>query len=291
VNDNSWLTWKITAVTPFTMDISLKFREPLAVSSEGMDQISVTFNDTGLLFDQSGNEVARGFVTNTKFVPKQYGSGLDAAIAKFIKSIGAPIEMTDPKQKFFINVLIAASLQQILSPVTSQKTLILIPFCDISMPTNVEDVFNVLLQINAFEAIPTQSFFSEMEVALDHIAIDPRAEQYEDLGFNGAWLLINLGSTLVIFSMIIVATMLSFCLPKHLPCCPQLRKLRKGCRSTLIFSYPMQQFKESYVVFVLAALLNIVSVKWAEAKDTPEAKINLVLAYVLVAAVSVYPAL
>jgi len=58
-----------------------------------------------------------------------------------------------------------------------------------------------------------------------------------------------------------------------------------------LFGYPLRQLQESYIVIVMAILLNISFVKWEDAKNTPAASANLILAYLLLAFVTAYPAL
>jgi len=277
-------------MTALTMDVRLLFDEPLQASGQGLDRISATFNGHGLLYDQFGSEIEQGFTTNQKRVPKQYGSLAEAQLSRAIDVVGQPIEFDDPTTEIAINTLLAGALQQVVSVMPTSQIMILIPFFDIHMPADVDSLFNVLLQISAFEAIPTESLFVDMEDSLESVTIDPKAERFEDLGFNGSWLLVNLGSTLFIFGLILAASLLLSCIPEQSERCPKLSRCAQMCRDPLKFGYPLQQFKESYVIIVTASLLNINFVKWSDAKDAPAAQTNLILSYALLGFAAVYPA-
>ena len=132
--------------------------------------------------------------------------------------------------------------------------------------------------------------FVEMKASLETVAIDAKAERFEKLGFNGTWMLINLGSTIVIFALIVASHLLLYCIPEHSQRCPKLSQWAQKCRDPLKFGYPLEQFKESYVIIVTASLLNIAFVSWIDTADSTAARINLELSYVLLAFAAVYPA-
>ena len=63
------------------------------------------------------------------------------------------------------------------------------------------EVYNILLQIAAFEMIPVEFLTEDMAVALEAISVDPKAEKFEFIGFNGVWIIPNLGSMLLLIAL------------------------------------------------------------------------------------------
>ena len=127
------------------MEVRVQFDEPLLVSAQDLDRVSVTFNTQGLLYDRFGSEIEQGFTTNKYRVPKQYAGETEAQFSKSILIIGQTIEIEEPLTRFMLNTLIAGALQQILSAISSSEIIVLIPFFDINMPADVDAYFTVLL--------------------------------------------------------------------------------------------------------------------------------------------------
>ena len=67
-------TWQITSFEASKMLVQLFFEDPLHVSAHSFDSVSVTITANGLMFDQYGREIAEGFTTNKKQLPRQYSS-------------------------------------------------------------------------------------------------------------------------------------------------------------------------------------------------------------------------
>ena len=121
-----------------------------------------------------------------------------------------------------LNAIIAASLQHIWSLVKSQEITVMIPFFSITLPANALAVFSFFLQIVAFEMIPCEFIYEGMENALEGIEINPRAARFESIGFEGVWIIPNLGSLLLIIGLFPLRTLV-------LPCMRLLAKKWPKC--------------------------------------------------------------
>ena len=75
----------------------------------------------------------------------------------------------------------------------------MIPFFAISLPANALAFFAFMFQIVAFEMIPIEFITDDMESALEHIKINPKATQFESIGFESVWVISTLGSLILVF--------------------------------------------------------------------------------------------
>ena len=96
--------------------------------------------------------------------------------------------------------MIAGSLQLIWSEVSSQQLIIMMPLFAIEMPASAMTIMGILLQVAAFDMIPTDSFYEDMLEKLETISADQDQDVLQqkmgDLGFDSSWMLPNLGSLL-----------------------------------------------------------------------------------------------
>ena len=110
--------------------------------------------------------------------------------------------------------------------------------------------------------IPCEFLYSGMEESLGQINVDERAVKYESIGFDGVWILINLGSFFLLISLF-PARFLKIPLIKFLERkWPQLRKYRKSAKHNLLWDWPISIIKESYIVIAMSSLINISFVEW-----------------------------
>ena len=103
----------------------------------------------------------------------------------------------------------------------------------IQSPANANAIFSVLMQIAAFEMIPTDSIYKDMIAELDQQDVDFDEVQFSKLsgqGFDSVWLIPNLGS--ITFFMCLYPILLAL-IPLALMCglkffrCAKLHKSLK----------------------------------------------------------------
>ena len=136
--------------------------------------------------------------------------------------------------------------------------------------------------------IPVEFMTESMEAALESITVNPRAQKYEFIGFNGVWVIPNLGSLLLFIALfpirLLQLPLLSLFAKKY-----RQMKLRRQRLSYSLWNWPIVTTRESYIIIVMGSLLNISFVKWTSVSDEPVAIFNLTVAYILFAFTVVYP--
>ena len=167
----------------------------------------------------------------------------------------------------------------------------MIPFFAIDLPANALAFFHFKFQIAAFEMIPIEFMTEGMLAYLEAIKVDERVEQFEPIGFESVWVLANLGSFLFFFALFPLRLLGLPCLSLLAKRWPRYLKRRKLCRNNMLWNWPIQTIRDSYIVLVMGSLINVSFVSWADTSDSLAAQINLVIAYVLVAFTVLYPIL
>lgn len=167
----------------------------------------------------------------------------------------------------------------------------MIPFFAVKLPANSLAFFSFLLQIVSFEMIPCEFLYSEMEQPLSEIPVNERAERYESIGFDGVWIVINLGSFFLLLCLFPFRFLKLAILRLLERKWPQLKKHRKSARHELLWEWPIATIKESFIVIAMSCLINISFIKWESTEDNFAARLNLVIAYILCAFTILYPAI
>ncbi len=72
-------SWELIDYKEHSMDIQLAFENPVLVSSEDQDKVTVKFQNTTLLFDYFGQEIEQGSIYE-KFIPPQFASAAEAEV-------------------------------------------------------------------------------------------------------------------------------------------------------------------------------------------------------------------
>ena len=90
-----------------------------------------------------------------------------------------------------LNILFSASLQYLWDLINAQQIVILLPLFNVQTPGNVRTVFNALMTIAAFDAIPTEDLYEEYFYDGEAFPIN---ENFEKSGFEHHLLLNNFGS-------------------------------------------------------------------------------------------------
>ena len=65
--------WNLTSFTKTGMELSVKFNEPLVISSQNRDKVLVTFMNSYLFFDFAGQEIKNGTQVK-RDIPPQFSN-------------------------------------------------------------------------------------------------------------------------------------------------------------------------------------------------------------------------
>jgi hypothetical protein len=83
--------------------------------------------------------------------------------------------------------------------ISTQQIIVMIPLFEVQMPESASDFFSFLMEIAAFDIIPTDDAFAYI---FDAEPPDPLNDNFGQVGFETTYFFFNLGSlTLALFSL------------------------------------------------------------------------------------------
>lgn len=141
------------------MLIKLVFDKPLFVSNPESDDIEIRFKSDEIFYDKYGQSLTSESKVLLKKVPRQFP---DEATAQAFKEAG---EIADKAStaflagNVFLNIVLSASFQYLWDMINAQQLVILIPLFKVATPNNASMIFNFLMQIAAFELLPTDVIY------------------------------------------------------------------------------------------------------------------------------------
>ena len=106
---------------------------------------------------------------------------------------------------FITNFILSASLQHVWSTIESQQIIVLMPLFKVNLPANVGIFFGYIMMIASFDLVPVDSFVDEYG---GMTPTEPINENFEAVGFESLYVLINLGTILIlviVFPILIIA--------------------------------------------------------------------------------------
>ena len=108
------------------------------------------------------------------------------------------------------------------------------------------------MQVASFDLLPVEKFLTE---AVTVTPRDPINANYEALGFESMYTLMNLGTMLLLFSMYPV--LILFELSLRVLKCKYPRKLHLKISKPLYWNSSINFFRESYLVALMCVLINL----------------------------------
>ena len=169
--------------------------------------------------------------------------------------------------------------------------MILMPFFNIILPASTQTVFDILLQIYAFDMMPCGPVFAHIEDSVAKIEINPRAERFGSIGFEGVWIIPNLGSFFILMAIFPLRCLALPCMSLLGRRWPRFLKRQRALKRSLISIWPIMTLSDNYTLMAMGSMLNISFVKWNNTSGTPLAILNLVVAYLLCSLILLYPAI
>ena len=142
----------------------------------------------------------------------------------------------------FMNLFMSASLQYLWDMINAQQIVILLPLFNCQLPANAGIIFNTLMQIAAFDAIPTDDIYGA--IADEETFGDPINENFDMIGLETILVMPNLGS----IGVIIVAYPLIYLLYYLMGMCQAfkcIRKQRKSLSKNLFWNATIRLIIES----------------------------------------------
>ena len=96
---------------------------------------------------------------------------------------------------FVMNFLLSASLQHCWSMIESQQIIVLMPLFKIVLPANIGVFFGYIITIASFDLIPIDNYVDEYGGLSP---VEPINENFEAIGFESLYVIVNLGSGLIL---------------------------------------------------------------------------------------------
>ena len=118
----------------------------------------IAFKSEDFFYDQFGKSLSPETKLK-KSVPQQVGSATELeALDNASSAIGSGTQGV-----FFVNVLLnilmSGSMQFLWDLINAQQIVILLPLFNVQTPANARVIFNALMSLAAFEAIPTELIY------------------------------------------------------------------------------------------------------------------------------------
>ena len=146
------------------------------------------------------------------------------------------------------------------------------PLLHIELPALCGIFFGFLMQIASFDLIPIDNYVDE------HTPLTPRDpinQNFEAVGFESLYVLINLGSMLILF-ILFPALALAEIIMRVIP----FRYPRAGSsylRKRLYWNSSIRFFRESYAIALMCALINMKAFTAATAGELASVTLSLVI--------------
>ena len=178
-----------------------------------------------------------------------------------------------------VNTILSASLQQLWGLLEAQQIIVLMPLLKIELPAICSIFFGFLMTIASFDLIPIDNYVDK------HVQMTPRDPiniNFEAVGFESMYVLINLGSLLILFVLFPALAFLEIIM-RFIPI-RNTQKVAKFLRKKLYWNTSIRLFKESYAIALMCALINMKafsSVTAAELSSVILAILIIVLAIVV----------
>ena len=143
--------------------------------------------------------------------------------------------------------------------INTQQIIVMLPLFNISTPHNLEMVFKILMDIAAFDILPTDDIFG-LVYKVEHT--DPLSANFEAMGFESLWLIYNLGTLFLIALSIpiFMALLPAFKLISFYFSCSD--KVYEGLKKMLFWNYTIRILTESYTILIIGCMISSTSLIW-----------------------------
>ena len=141
--------------------------------------------------------------------------------------------------------------------INTQQLIVMMPLFKIEMPANAEMFFTGMMQIAAFDVYEFGDIIHEL-MMID--PTDPINENYEKLGFQSQYFLVNMGTILVFVLTYILSLIVSpiISLFSYGRCsCKWMKKITKRLNNKIFWGSLIVLMNESYMIVIVCVLINI----------------------------------
>lgn len=253
-------TWSYLSWTQFRIEIQLYFFTPLEVGYEELvedrAELQIVFWDKYLFVSKTTGATILEYTT-------PYDGHYNLTVVPQVPIIDVVVEtqaldVVGDIGQVILQLTISYFLNNLWSAIATQQIIVLLPlFNGIYMPPDTTAFFATMMEIAAFDIVPTDVPFA---LAFGTEPPDALNQQFDDVGFGTTLFWFNLGSlTFAIISFPFMAT-----LAKLYKKSAYKSLIRKGVELErgLYWSSQILILNGSYVILCICTSVNLISLEW-----------------------------
>jgi hypothetical protein len=156
----------------------------------------------------------------------------------------------------FLNILLAATLQQLWGMINAQQIIVLMITFNTKPPAIATWFFHILFQIQAVDVIPWSDLYSYL-FTMEHT--EPLSKNLDSLGFSNRYFIYNLGSSMLPIALIPIFFVLWFIFSR----CKHIRFfsfLSEKLEKWLFWNGVITTIHETFSAVIFAGFISIFSV-------------------------------
>ena len=150
-------------------------------------------------------------------------------------------------------MILSGSLQQLWALIEAQQIVVLMPLFKITLPPLCSIFFGFLMQIASFDLIPIDSVIEEHGGMTPR---DPINTNFESIGFESMYLLINLGTILIMIILFPVFLLILLIL-RLVDCYSCSSKVSEKISRNLFWNAPIKILTESFAIILMCCFINL----------------------------------
>ena len=135
----------------------------------------------------------------------------------------------------------------------------MLPLFNIRMPSNLNVVFKIIMNIAAFDILPTDYIY-DLIFKVDQK--EPLSTKFEAMGFESLWLIYNLGSLLLISLSIPLLMAFLPALKFFSQYSKRVLSSYKRLRKFLFWNFQITVITESYTILIIGSFISTKKLLW-----------------------------
>ena len=182
---------------------------------------------------------------------------------------------------FLASQLLSVSLESLWGAIEAQQLMILLPLCDVVLPSNTISYFESIFSLASFAIDSAVGNTSESILGLEASA--PFKQNFEELEISSIYTLTNMGTMTLVylsFPLLVLLQMAigKWCKQRHL----KAYRVNKSLKRSLYFSYVLRATYEGYSVIALSTMIGLTAMSYDSFGLTVQAVFSLVSLCLLV---------
>ena len=147
------------------------------------------------------------------------------------------------------------------------------------IPANAAIIFNVLMQVAAFDPIPAEDTIDKWFALEDTGAF--RAK-FQMLGFESYFCLSNMGTQAIVFFCVLVLLTTVKLLRCICSSSKRMKRFKRKLDSYFLYRFFLRLMQELYIIFITTAVINLYYLKWETNGQRLNSLVGLALTVIVV---------